>query len=662
MAQTRRLTRGHEVSSDKENWVPLEEFLVQDESRKPAAVTKSGPTYRATYRMEKIEERFASPSNNAGRRTELPGASHVSAKVWIAGAVVFVVAIAGLLIFLTSGGNTNNTNNSDSRQPQYVASSPPPAINTGSGYSAPAAQQTYIPATSSGSSADVSNTETAQAPSANTIPYSGAAVAAGSVIVINGKTRTILNPRQQAAQAGALASRTVFTKPFITTGSQDRAFGHDGYIIVGTSPSGTHSGVWVSANPLNHRYIPAGQTSSESMYIGPSPLKYSLKTLVHMPNYLTVSVHGYINGLTAGYNYPSVYARDGSINHVRESGIGSRGGAIPFGTPTTMATLSLIRKPPENLYVGVMAGQYFDSLSAITLVNTRSGQSATTVPQIYYPKTLPGGLWYFFDVAGAKAGDVLKLIETQYNTSASDDEHPGLVALTFDSVNPLNPDAPPLYTPASKALRKPAIITRLPQASASPSRNKAFSRYTGSVVATGIHAPVWLKLVRRGNVVSAYYSRNNQQWTELGTSKSINFGSSGILAGMAVCAHNNALLNTSIFSHVRVGHAQSRWTDTNIGYPGKAGSASLSNGRWTITGGGSDVWGSHDQFNLQSRKINGDTTLIGRVKSIENTDGWAKAGLMLRSSSSGTAAFAYIFVTPDIGVAFQWRPQDSHWK
>ena len=115
-----------------------------------------------------------------------------------------------------------------------------------------------------------------------------------------------------------------------------------------------------------------------------------------------------------------------------------------------MAKLRITAKPPRNLYVGVMEGQYYDSLSAITLVNTRSGQSATAVPQIYYNHTVPGALWYFFDVAGARRGDVIKLIETQYNTGYTDDQHPGLPALTFDSVNPMNPAAPPPYTPPIK--------------------------------------------------------------------------------------------------------------------------------------------------------------------------------------------------------------------
>ena len=104
MAQSRRLTRSHEVSSDKQHWIPLEEFLVQDSSGKsntPQAFT--GPTYRATYRMEKIEERFAAAPGASRKRSADGCGFHVSAKVWIAGGVFFLLAIGGLLIFLISG-------------------------------------------------------------------------------------------------------------------------------------------------------------------------------------------------------------------------------------------------------------------------------------------------------------------------------------------------------------------------------------------------------------------------------------------------------------------------------------------------------------------------------------------------------------------------------
>ena len=39
------------------------------------------------------------------------------------------------------------------------------------------------------------------------------------------------------------------------------------------------------------------------------------------------------------------------------------------------------------------------------------------------------------------------------------------------------------------------------------------------------------------------------------------------------------------------------WTDADIGSPGLAGSAGDTNGNWTVFGGGTDIYGTSDQFN-----------------------------------------------------------------
>jgi hypothetical protein len=40
---------------------------------------------------------------------------------------------------------------------------------------------------------------------------------------------------------------------------------------------------------------------------------------------------------------------------------------------------------------------------------------------------------------------------------------------------------------------------------------------------------------------------------------------------------------------------------------------------------------------------------------VENTDPWAKAGVMLRGSMSADAPFAAVFVTPSNGLVFHYR-------
>src|SRR5256885_16736333 len=100
------------------------------------------------------------------------------------------------------------------------------------------------------------------------------------------------------------------------------------------------------------------------------------------------------------------------------------------------------------------------------------------------------------------------------------------------------------------------------------------------------------------------------------------------------------------------------WSDGDIGSPALAGSASENNGKWTVTGGGSDIWNSADQFNFASTSFSSDGVMIAQVSTLQNSDpgtGWSKAGLMLRNDASAGSANAAVFVTAGNGVSFQWR-------
>ena len=62
------------------------------------------------------------------------------------------------------------------------------------------------------------------------------------------------------------------------------------------------------------------------------------------------------------------------------------------------------------------------------------------------------------------------------------------------------------------------------------------------------------------------------------------------------------------------------WADADIGSPGLAGSAGYTNGNWTVTGGGTDIYGTADQFNYAYVTVNGDGTLIADVTSLQKSD------------------------------------------
>jgi len=92
------------------------------------------------------------------------------------------------------------------------------------------------------------------------------------------------------------------------------------------------------------------------------------------------------------------------------------------------------------------------------------------------------------------------------------------------------------------------------------------------------------------------------------------------------------------------------------GYPASVGSFTEGPvGTFTMTGSGSDIAGTSDQFHFAYKTLTGPATIIARVNSVQNTHAWAKAGVMIRETLNANSKHASVFVTPENGVAFQGR-------
>jgi regulation of enolase protein 1 (concanavalin A-like superfamily) len=99
----------------------------------------------------------------------------------------------------------------------------------------------------------------------------------------------------------------------------------------------------------------------------------------------------------------------------------------------------------------------------------------------------------------------------------------------------------------------------------------------------------------------------------------------------------------------------SPWQTTDIGTVGAAGSASYSGGTFTVAGSGADIWGTSDEFRYVHQSASGDCEIRARVATQQNTDGWAKSGVMIRESVGANSRHAMMVVTPGNGLAFQYR-------
>ncbi|HLB45312.1 MAG TPA: S8 family serine peptidase, partial [Candidatus Limnocylindrales bacterium] len=80
------------------------------------------------------------------------------------------------------------------------------------------------------------------------------------------------------------------------------------------------------------------------------------------------------------------------------------------------------------------------------------------------------------------------------------------------------------------------------------------------------------------------------------------------------------------------GSLPSGWFALDVGSATPAGASAFSGGMFTVTGAGADIWGGADGFQFVYQSLAGDAELVARVATLQNTSGWAKAGVMIRDN------------------------------
>jgi hypothetical protein len=92
------------------------------------------------------------------------------------------------------------------------------------------------------------------------------------------------------------------------------------------------------------------------------------------------------------------------------------------------------------------------------------------------------------------------------------------------------------------------------------------------------------------------------------------------------------------------------------GSPASVGSfVEAPTGTYTMTAAGADIWNTADEFHYAFKTLNGVGTIQAQVLSVDNTDGWAKAGVMIRETLDPGSKFAAVYITPGNGCRFQAR-------
>jgi len=78
-------------------------------------------------------------------------------------------------------------------------------------------------------------------------------------------------------------------------------------------------------------------------------------------------------------------------------------------------------------------------------------------------------------------------------------------------------------------------------------------------------------------------------------------------------------------------------------------------GTYTITSTGTDIWAASDEFHFAFKQADGAVKIIAKVDSLQNTQEFAKAGVMIRDTLDADSKYVGVFITPENGVRFQYR-------
>jgi hypothetical protein len=181
--------------------------------------------------------------------------------------------------------------------------------------------------------------------------------------------------------------------------------------------------------------------------------------------------------------------------------------------------------------------------------------------------------------------------------------------------------------------------------------------------ATDNQIPVWLKLERKSNQFNSYTSTDGASWNLVG-SVSLTMAYQ-LYIGLVVSSHDTGIVDTATFDNVNVSDSDTapaplalepQWSYGDIGSVGTAGSVSYgintdysnpTNKVYSLRGSGSDIWNNADGFSFLSQALVGDGSLIARVRGLSNTNGCAKAGLMLRDSLDPSSAEVSVVTMPN---------------
>jgi hypothetical protein len=176
-------------------------------------------------------------------------------------------------------------------------------------------------------------------------------------------------------------------------------------------------------------------------------------------------------------------------------------------------------------------------------------------------------------------------------------------------------------------------------------------------------APLYLEIQRSGDIFQAAISNDGINYTLVPGSDQVVAMPLQVEAGFAVSSVNSVTRAKAVYAELAIGAPTTQptplgstapcptpWTCSDMGNPAIVGSQTLVNGRWTIQGGGTDIWWNQtDELHLVSRPVTGDMSISTCVVSQKGGTPYLKSGLMIRQSLDANSIYYAVSVEPDSG-------------
>lgn len=176
---------------------------------------------------------------------------------------------------------------------------------------------------------------------------------------------------------------------------------------------------------------------------------------------------------------------------------------------------------------------------------------------------------------------------------------------------------------------------------------------TSYVAGTVTTFPVWLRLTRSTNTVTASISQDANSWRTVGTTTISNCCWN--LGGLVVTSHDNATSAArAVFEEPQIG-LDWPWNDLDIGAVVRAGGAELIHQKYSVSGSGADIWGTSDAFHFLYQVHRNNQRIVARVDGEQDTNPFAKAGVMLRRGIDASSPHVVLDVRPNGAVEFMTR-------